>query len=107
MDFQLTDEQRHLQATIREFADQEIAPHAETWDRENAFPIEVIRKLGSLGAMALTFPEQYGGLNAGTLAQALVIALSTVKTHTNTIFGKLAVASRTQAIARAHEWHLL
>lgn len=41
------------------------------------------------------------------IAQTLVIALSTVKTHTNTIFGKLTVTSRTQAIARAHELHLL
>jgi LuxR family maltose regulon positive regulatory protein len=47
------------------------------------------------------------GQSNAQVAQALVIALSTVKTHTNTIFGKLAVTSRTQAIARAHELHLL
>ena len=47
------------------------------------------------------------GQSNAQIAQALVIALSTVKTHTNTIFGKLAVASRTQAIARAHELRLL
>ena len=47
------------------------------------------------------------GQSNAQVAQALVIALSTVKTHTNTIFGKLAVTSRTQAIARAHELHLI
>jgi LuxR family maltose regulon positive regulatory protein len=47
------------------------------------------------------------GHSIAQIAQALVIALSTVKTHTNTIFGKLGVASRTQAIARARELRLL
>ena len=73
MNFELTDEQRQLQATIREFAQQEIAPHAEAWDREHTFPLDVIRKLGSLGVMGLSFPEEYGGLGAGTLSQALAI----------------------------------
>lgn len=47
------------------------------------------------------------GQSNAQIAQTLVIALSTVKTHTNTIYGKLAVTSRTQAIARAHELNLL
>jgi alkylation response protein AidB-like acyl-CoA dehydrogenase len=73
LDFELSGEQRALQATIREFAAQEIAPAAERWDRECTFPTEVIRKLGQLGVMGLSFPERYGGLEAGTLAQALAI----------------------------------
>lgn len=73
MDFDLTDEQRQLQSTIREFAQQEVAPQAEVWDREHTFPTAVIRKLGALGVMGLSFPEEYGGLNAGTLSQALVV----------------------------------
>ncbi len=47
------------------------------------------------------------GQSNAQVAQTLVIALSTVKTHTNTIFGKLAVTSRTLAIARARDLHLL
>jgi LuxR family maltose regulon positive regulatory protein len=47
------------------------------------------------------------GKSNGEIAQALVIALSTVKTHTNSIFGKLQVTSRTQAIVRAHDLQLL
>jgi alkylation response protein AidB-like acyl-CoA dehydrogenase len=73
MNFDLTEEQRSLQATIREFAQQEIAPRAEEWDREHTFPTDVIRRLGLLGVMGLSVPEHYGGLNAGTLAQVLVI----------------------------------
>jgi LuxR family maltose regulon positive regulatory protein len=47
------------------------------------------------------------GKSNAEIAQALVIALSTVKTHTNNIYGKLGVARRTAAIARARELHLL
>ena len=73
MNFDLSEEQHQLQATIREFARAEIAPQAAEWDRDQTFPIEVIRKLGALGVMGLSFPEEYGGLNAGALALVLVI----------------------------------
>src|ERR671933_377410 len=70
---ELSDDQQALRATIREFADGEIAPHAAEWDRTASFPTEVIRKLGELGVMGLPFPEQYGGLGAGTLSFAVAI----------------------------------
>jgi alkylation response protein AidB-like acyl-CoA dehydrogenase len=71
--FDLTDEQRALRDTIREFAEAEIAPHAAAWDEQHVFPLETVRKLGELGAMGVAFPEEYGGLGAGALAQAVVI----------------------------------
>ena len=64
---ELSDEQRALRATVREFAEAEIAPHAAAWDRNGTFPAATVRKLGELGIMGLPFPEQYGGLAAGTL----------------------------------------
>jgi butyryl-CoA dehydrogenase len=73
VEFELAPELRQLQMTIRDFARAEIAPHAEVWDRDCTFPTEVIQRLGQLGAMGLAFPEQYGGLGVGALAQALVI----------------------------------
>ena len=73
MEFELAPELRQLQTTIRDFARAEIAPHVEAWDRDCTFPTDVIRKLGELGAMGLSFPERYGGLGVGSLAQALVI----------------------------------
>ncbi|MCC7106186.1 MAG: acyl-CoA dehydrogenase family protein [Chloroflexi bacterium] len=73
MDFELSEEQQALQQTVREFARAEVAPHAERWDRERVFPIDVIRKLGALGVMGIPFPEAYGGLSAGPLAMAVVI----------------------------------
>jgi LuxR family maltose regulon positive regulatory protein len=47
------------------------------------------------------------GLSNQEIADELVVALSTVKWHINNLYGKLGVSSRTQAVARAHEWHLL
>jgi len=71
--YELTDEQREMQALVREFAEREIAPHAARWDQEHTFPVDVVRKLGELGAMGVGFPEEYGGLGMGAVAQALVI----------------------------------
>lgn len=71
--FELTDDQRALRDTIREFAESEIAPHAGEWDEQHVFPTEVVRQLGELGAMGVVFPEEYGGLAVGAVAQAVVI----------------------------------
>src|SRR5690606_22702272 len=71
--FELTDDQRELQMLVREFAEREIAPHAAEWDRDHTFPTDVIRKLGELGAMGVAFPEEYGGLGMGAVAQAVVV----------------------------------
>ncbi len=75
MDFalDLSEDQRALRATIREFAEAEIDPHAGQWDREGAFPVDVIRKLGELGVMGLPFPEEYGGVGAGTLSTVVAL----------------------------------
>ncbi|HEV2107121.1 MAG TPA: acyl-CoA dehydrogenase family protein [Thermomicrobiales bacterium] len=71
--FEFTDEQRALRDAIREFAEGEIAPHAAEWDETHQFPTEVVRKLGELGAMGVAFPEEYGGLGMGAVAQAVVV----------------------------------
>jgi len=71
--FDLTDDQRALRDTVREFAESEIAPHAAEWDREHIFPTDVIRKLGELGVTGVGFPEEYGGLGAGAVAMAVCV----------------------------------
>src|SRR5438093_3519390 len=73
MDFQLSDEQRLLRDTVRDFARQEVAPVAEELDRNKAFPYEIVAKLGELGLMGIPFPEEYGGGGADTLSYALAI----------------------------------
>jgi short-chain 2-methylacyl-CoA dehydrogenase len=73
MNFELTDEQRLLRDTVRDFARQEVAPVAEELDRTKAFPYELVNKMGELGLMGIPFPEQYGGGGADTLAYALAV----------------------------------
>jgi len=61
VDFDLSDEHRAFRKVVREFAEAEIAPHAEEWDRTHEFPVDVVRKMGDLGLFGLPFPEEYGG----------------------------------------------
>ena len=64
MDFEFSDEQESFRKVVREFADHEIAPHAETWDREHIFPVETVRDMGALGLFGLPFDEEWGGSEA-------------------------------------------
>ena len=73
MDFELTDEQRLLRATVRDFARAEVAPVAEELDRTKSFPYEIVAKMGELGLMGIPFPEDYGGGGADTLAYVLAV----------------------------------
>jgi alkylation response protein AidB-like acyl-CoA dehydrogenase len=70
---ELSEDQRALKHTVREYAEAEIAPHAAEWDRTSFFPSSTIRQLGVLGVMGLPFPEQYGGLGAGALSTAIAL----------------------------------
>src|SRR5689334_3752697 len=71
--FDLTDEQREIRDLARRFAAERIAPQASAWDREHAFPREVLSELGELGLMGVCVPEEYGGAGAGFLAYCLVL----------------------------------
>ena len=73
MNFELTDEQRLLRETVRDFARQEVAPVAEELDRTKAFPYELVSKMGALGLMGIPFPQEYGGGGADTLSYALAV----------------------------------
>ena len=73
MDFDLSSEQREIQAVAREFADAEIAPHASEWDREHRFPHELVPKLAALGFMGVCVPEELGGAGADFLSYMLVL----------------------------------
>src|ERR1044071_7375071 len=73
MDFELTDEQRLLRDTVRDFARQEVAPVAEELDRTHSFPYELVAKMGELGLMGIPFPEEYGGGGGDTLTYALAV----------------------------------
>ncbi|MEY2473446.1 MAG: short-chain 2-methylacyl-CoA dehydrogenase [Actinomycetota bacterium] len=64
MEFSFTDEQEQFRKVVRDFAEAEIAPHAEAWDRDHYFPVDTVQAMGELGLFGLPFPEEYGGSNA-------------------------------------------
>jgi len=73
VDFSLTEEQRLLKKTVREFAEAEIGPHAREWDEKQEFPRAVFTKLGELGLMGVVWPAEYGGSGMSTLDYAIVM----------------------------------
>jgi short/branched chain acyl-CoA dehydrogenase len=73
MPLELSDDHKLLRSTVREFAEQEIAPVAEELDRTKSFPYEIVRRLGELDLMGIPFPEEYGGGGGDTLAYALAV----------------------------------
>jgi butyryl-CoA dehydrogenase len=72
----LTDEQRQIRDTLRDFAREALAPHAASWDREHRFPREALRALGELGALGIVVPEAFGG--AGLDYVSLAVALEEI-----------------------------
>jgi alkylation response protein AidB-like acyl-CoA dehydrogenase len=62
----LTEEQRAIQQTARDFAHAELAPHSAQWDREGFFDRSVAAKLGALGFLGMLIPEEYDGLGLDT-----------------------------------------
>jgi len=73
MDFQLDDAHRQIQQMVRDFCEEEVKPHARKWDETGEFPFETVRKLGELGLMGITVPEEYGGSGLDMLAVAVII----------------------------------
>ena len=69
----LTDEQILLRDTARDFARNELAPHAAEWDREARFPKEALAELGKLGFMGMLVPPEYGGAGADHVGYALAL----------------------------------
>src|SRR6201993_1115487 len=73
LEFSLTDEQKQLRRTVREFADAEILPHVMEWDEVSKFPSEIIPKLAEMGFLGVIFPEKYGGAGMGYVEYAIII----------------------------------
>ncbi len=59
--FELSEEHEAFRRVVREFAEQEIAPHAAAWDEQHHFPVETVQAMGKLGLFGLPVPEEYGG----------------------------------------------
>ncbi|CUU08338.1 hypothetical protein JGI1_02060 [Candidatus Thermokryptus mobilis] len=61
MDFYLTETQKQVKQLARDFAEKEIAPYVRKYDEKGEFPFEIMKKLGEIGFLGITFPEEYGG----------------------------------------------
>ena len=73
LDFDLTNEQREVQALARDFGAEKIEPNAADWDRDHRFPRELFGELAELGLMGVCVPEEYGGAGADFLSYILVL----------------------------------
>jgi short-chain 2-methylacyl-CoA dehydrogenase len=78
MSFELSREHEEFRQSVREFAEAEIAPYAAQWDREHHFPTDVVQKMGKLGLMGLTAPEEYGGAGEHGDFSSLCVAIEEI-----------------------------
>jgi short/branched chain acyl-CoA dehydrogenase len=59
--FELSKDHEDFRQVVREFAEEQVAPHAAACDREHRFPVELVPQMGELGLFGLVVPEEYGG----------------------------------------------
>src|SRR5437016_10729784 len=71
MDFDLTDEQRLIQDTVRSFVDERVLPNAIQNDIEHRLDLGVIEGMAELGILGITIPEEYGGAGLDFVSEAL------------------------------------
>jgi alkylation response protein AidB-like acyl-CoA dehydrogenase len=68
-----TDEQRAITEMVRQFADNEIIPHAEEYDHEDKFPEPIVEQMKELGLFGVTIPEEYGGMGLDLTTYAMIV----------------------------------
>jgi butyryl-CoA dehydrogenase len=73
MSFQLTEEQKLVRLMARDFARKELEPAAAQRDREEIFPMDVVKKMGKLGMLGMMVPLEYGGAGAGAVSYCLAL----------------------------------
>jgi alkylation response protein AidB-like acyl-CoA dehydrogenase len=73
MNFELSEDQLRIRETVREFAEEQIAPGVAERERDEAFPHDVIRRLGEMGILGVMVPEEYGGSGLDALSYVLAV----------------------------------
>lgn len=87
MDLSLTSEQREIWLWAKDFADKEIAPQVEEFDRKQAFNHDLLKKISEQGFLSAILPEQYGGQGIDNIAYALMTEeIARVCSSTRTLF---------------------
>ena len=72
-DFELSEDYQDLSDTVREFADEVVAPVSAKHDEEHSFPYEIVDQMAQMGLFGLPFPEEYGGMGGDYFALALAL----------------------------------
>jgi butyryl-CoA dehydrogenase len=91
MEFSISDDQRLIRDTVREFMEAEVRPHVKEWERAEYFPAEAMRKLGEMGCCGMLMPEEWGGPGLDSISYVLMLeevakvftAMSTALSVTN------------------------
>jgi butyryl-CoA dehydrogenase len=73
MDFKLTEEQQMLKDMLRQFAENDLKPKAEHYDRTHEFPMEHVKKLAEMGVMGVVYPEKYNGAGMDYVSYAIAV----------------------------------
>ena len=73
MDFSLSDHQKLIRDTVRQFMENEVRPGVRQRDREAHFPTEEIKKIAELGCCGMTTPEEWGGAGLDTVSYVLML----------------------------------
>jgi len=73
MNFSLTEDQKMIQQTAKDFAEKEIRPYLMDWDESQEFPVATLKKMGKLGLMGMLVPEKYGGFGLGYVEYSIAI----------------------------------
>src|SRR5215470_14660977 len=73
MDFSLRDHQKLIRDTVRQFMETEVRPLVKELEREEKFPLEIIKKLGEMGCCGMLVPEEWGGPGLDTVSYVMMI----------------------------------
>jgi short/branched chain acyl-CoA dehydrogenase len=71
--YDLSEEHELVRRTVRDFAQERVAPVAEELDRDHRFPYDLVAELAELGLMGMTIPDEYGGAGTDTLSYAIAV----------------------------------
>ncbi len=73
MDFELTEDQAMIRTTARDFAEKEIAPVAKENNRNEIFPLDLVKRMGKLGFLGLILPAKYGGSGGDYISYCIML----------------------------------
>lgn len=88
MDFSLTDQQKLIRDTVRQFMETEVHPLVKDFERDEKFPLELLKKIADLGCCGMLMPEEWGGPGLDTVSYVLMIEeVARVYTAVSTVLG--------------------